>query len=117
MISRSGRLQKATRACANKPLKFFYRQTLRQRHHRLGDGRIIRVNQNIAHKGLVGTKSLRSSAYFSCTDPETVTTTAVLPASTGTGASAVMALASMASIRGLGVNPWSLALTLTSRRV
>ena len=55
-------------------------------------------------------------AYRSCTVPDTVTTTLVLPASTGTGASAMDDLASMAIMRGRGM-PWSLELTDTSRSV
>jgi len=55
--------------------------------------------------------------YFNCTDPDTVTTTEVLPASTGTGVSAIAARASNAIKRGRGVKPGSTALTLTSRRV
>lgn len=46
---------------------------------------------------------LRQARYFNCTDPDIVTCTAVLPASTGTGASLTAALASSVIIRGRGV--------------
>lgn len=53
-----------------------------------------------------------------CTEPDTVTSTVLLPASTGSGLSAMGAiLASMAIIRGrgTGICPW--LLTNTSRNV
>jgi hypothetical protein len=54
--------------------------------------------------------------YFSCTEPDTLTTTLVLPASTGTGASDEKDFACAAIIRGR-IGPFSLALTDTSRNV
>ena len=45
------------------------------------------------------------AAYFNCTEPETVTTTAVLPASTGNGASTIAALASNCINLGRGAMP------------
>ena len=60
---------------------------------------------------------LKKSIYFNCTDPDTVTSTVLLPASTGTGASLAAALASIAIMRGRGTKLWSLALTDTSRSV
>ena len=44
----------------------------------------------------------RWGAHFICTLPDTVTCTVLLPASTGTGASAMSLLASMAMARGRG---------------
>ena len=53
-----------------------------------------------------------------CTEPETLTTTCALPASTGTGASEYAAdLASMAIARGRGPGDISLLFTDTSRRL
>lgn len=53
-----------------------------------------------------------------CTEPETVTTTCALPASTGTAASDNgAALASIATMRGRGPGDISLLCTATSRRL
>ena len=52
-----------------------------------------------------GPRSNRLAAASSCTEPDTVTTTVVLPASTGTGASAIAALASIAIMRGAAACP------------
>lgn len=60
-------------------------------------------------------RSGREKAYFSCTVPLTLTTTADLPASMGTGASAMEDFSAMAMGAWRGKNPWSLALMDTSR--
>ena len=49
-----------------------------------------------------------------CTEPDTLTRTALLPASTGIGESDMAALASIAIMRGR-TGPWSLVLMETSR--
>ena len=68
--------------------------------------------------GAAGTSELAVTVhYLSCTEPETLTTTLVLPASTGTAASNdIFDAASAAIMRGRVGGPW-LALTDTSRSV